>query len=65
MRIEELKEKEDQARYGAELSLSTREYHHMKSCAMRLIAIDNEIETLMGEAKSLREETEREEWKSM
>lgn len=56
--ILELCEKEDQAIYGAELSLKSKEYSHLKVCVNKLLAVENQREILFNEAKSLEEDIE-------
>lgn len=58
--IDELKEKEDQALYGAELSLKTREYNHLFKCSEKLMAVYKQKKALLDEAKELQIEIERE-----
>lgn len=58
--INEHNEKLDQALYGAELSLKTREYAHLKKCSEKLIYIESLIEDLMIEAKALQQDIEEE-----
>lgn len=58
--INENSQKEAQALYGAELSLKTKEYEHLKLCVDKLIAIRLLNEDLSIEAKSLQESIEEE-----
>lgn len=58
--INETKEKEEQALYGAELSLKTRSYDWLEKCATKLIAAAKEIESLHIEARHLQESIEEE-----
>jgi hypothetical protein len=58
--INELKEKEDQALYGAELSIRSREWSRLKDCADKLTAIELLREDLTIEARSLQEDIEEE-----
>ncbi len=58
--IKEHNEKLEQALYGAELSLKTREFWHLKTCAEKLVLIENLISDLSIEARSLQEEIEEE-----
>lgn len=58
--VKENSEKKDQALYGAELSLKTGEWHHMITCANKLIAIDASNILLHNEAKELQIEIENE-----
>jgi hypothetical protein len=60
MSINEYKKKEDQAIYGVELSLKTREYGHLHKCAVKLLAIEEEIFKLSAESKSLQEDIDLE-----
>ncbi len=50
--IKEYNEKMESAIYGAKLAIESREYGHLKYCAEKLIAAENEIELLNREAKS-------------
>lgn len=58
--INENIEKEAQALYGAEMSIKTREYAHLKLCAEKLIAAQAENIILSNEAKELQLEIEQE-----
>ena len=58
--INELKQKEESALYGAELSIKSREWSHLKDCADKLIAIELLREDLSIEARSLQESIEEE-----
>ncbi len=58
--LSELSEKENQAIYGAELSLKTKEYNHLETCAKKLNAIQDQKQILSTEARQLQEEIENE-----
>ena len=57
--ILELCEKEDQAIYGAELSLKSKEYSHLKVCVNKLLAIEDQRNILFNESKALEEDIEK------
>lgn len=58
--INELKEKEDQALYGAEISIKSREYNHLLRCSEKLMAVYKQKKALLDEAKILQIEIESE-----
>ena len=58
--ISELKEKEDQALYGAELCIKAREYKHLEVCTTKLVAVYNQKKLLLSEAKDLQIEIDSE-----
>ena len=58
--INEYVQKGEQALYGAELSLKTKEWTHLKRCAELLILAEEEIRALGHDARSLQEEIEKE-----
>lgn len=58
--INELKQKEDSAIYGAELAIKSREWSRLEECSKKLIAIELLREDLNIEAKSLQETIEEE-----
>ncbi len=58
--IKEHNEKLEQALHGAELSIKTREWWHLKTCAEKLVLIENLISDLSIEAKALQEDIEEE-----
>ncbi len=60
MAINEFKQKEEQAAFGADLALKVREYEHLNVCARKLLAAENELNILAAEAKSLQEAIEDE-----
>jgi len=51
-KAEELKNKKEQCLYGANLSLKTEEFAHLKKCAEELIKIEHEMSLLRLEKKS-------------
>mgnify|MGYP000296441974 CR=1 FL=1 len=56
--IGEYKEKQEQAIYGANLSLRTLEFSHLKNCAEKLIHIEQMVLELSREARQLQDEIE-------
>ncbi len=58
--IDEYKEKEEQATYGAKISLQSREFEHLKRCSEILILVDHLILELNEEAKDLQIEIDKE-----
>ncbi len=56
--INETKEKEEQALYGAELALKTRNYSHLQTCVVKLLAAETQTDALANEAKALQEDIE-------
>ena len=57
--IFELCEKEEQALYGADLALKTKEYSHLQTCVTKLLAVEDQRKILFNEAKSLEEDIEK------
>lgn len=58
--INELKEKEESALYGAELSIKAREYNQLEKCTNKLLAVMKQKKELLNEAKQLQLEIEQE-----
>ena len=56
----ELVEKEEQAIYGANLALNTREWSHVLTCAKALVAVQEQRLVLNAEANQLQQQIEDE-----
>ena len=51
--INDFKQVEEQAIYGAEMSLKTREYNHLLKCTEKLISAQVNLIVLSSEAKEV------------
>lgn len=58
--VKENEELTEQAKYGIELALAKREWHYLKKCVDKIIAIELVNEDLTIEARSLQDEIEAE-----
>lgn len=58
--VKENQELSEQAQYGIQLALVTKEWQHLKRCVEKIIAIELLNEDLAIEARSLQEEIEAE-----
>lgn len=56
--VKENQELSEQAQYGIQLALVTKEWQHLKRCVEKIIAIELVNEDLSIEAKSLQEDIE-------